>query len=145
MLDTISTLLTGDTLKILCDMGHGDTIVLADANFPGETCAKRLVRVPGITATQVLEAMTPLFPLDVAYTAFPAAVMDLTDADKQRGLNEPAAWADYTRVIRTRYPGLTLGKIERFAFYDLARAAYAVIQTGEERIYGNIILTKGCV
>ncbi len=145
MLDTISKLLTGDILKILCDMGHGDTIVLADANFPGETCAKRLVRVPGVTATQILEAMTPLFPLDVAYTEFPAAVMDLTDADKQRGLSEPAAWADYTRVIRARYPGLTLGKIERFAFYDRARDAYAVIQTGEGRIYGNIILTKGCV
>ena len=145
MLDTISKLLTGDMLKILCDMGHGDTIVLADANFPGETCAQRLVRVPGITATQILEAITPIFPLDVNYTDFPAAVMDLTPADKQRGLPAPEAWADYVRVLQTRWPAITLGKIDRFDFYARAREAYAVIQTGEERIYGNLLLTKGIV
>lgn len=145
MLDNISKLLTGDMLKILCDMGHGDTIVLSDANFPGETCAKRLIRVPGITVTQILEGMVNLFPLDIAYTEFPAAVMDLTDADKAKGLPTPAAWADYERVLRTRYPDIQLGMIERFDFYEKAKNAYAVIQTGEERIYGNLILTKGCV
>ncbi len=64
MLKGISNLLTGDILKILCDMGHGDEIVIADANFPADTVAKRLIRMPGVDGGQLLEAILPLFPLD---------------------------------------------------------------------------------
>ena len=84
MLNGISTILTGDMLKVLCDMGHGDELVIADANFPADTYAKRLVRCSGINGAQLLEAILPLLPLD-SYTDDQAVVMDLTDGDKVRG------------------------------------------------------------
>lgn len=145
MLNNISKLLTGDILKILCDMGHGDSIVIADANFPADTCAKRLIRLPAVNASQVIKAIKDLFPLDVAYSEHAVSVMDLTDSDKKRGLPEPEAWTDVKNLLNDQYPNLELGKIERFDFYEQAKNAYAVIATGEERIYGNFILVKGCV
>ena len=145
MLNNISKLLTGDILKILCDMGHGDSIVIADANFPADTCAKRLIRLPAVNASQVISAIKELFPLDVAYSDYAVSVMDLTDGDKKKGLPEPEAWTDVKNVLKDQYPQLELGKIERFDFYEKAKNAYAVIATGEERIYGNFILVKGCV
>ena len=137
MLKIIPKILTGDLLKILCDMGHGDELVIADANFPGETCAKRLVRLPGIDGVTAAKAVLEVFPLDT-YSE-PAFIMDLTDSDKAKNMPDPAIWKDYAELTGG------VEKIERFAFYDRARQAYAVIQTGEERQYGNLILVKGVV
>ena len=137
MLKTIDPVLTGDLLKILCDMGHGDEIVLADANFPAETCGKRVVRLPGTTATEVLKAVLPLFPLDT-YSE-PAIIMEQTPEDRAKG-PEPAIWAEMASIL-----GRTPGRIERKAFYERASKAYAVVQTGEMRIYGNLLLVKGVI
>ena len=150
MLNKIDKLLTGEVLKVLCDMGHGDVLILADANFPGETIAKetvygKLLRCPGADVNTVLRAIVDLFPLDTAYTEHPACVMDLTDGDKAKGMPTPIAWTDYCRTLAGNYPQMELGKIERFDFYEKAKRAYAVIQTGEERVYGNLLLVKGCV
>ena len=139
MLKGIDKLLTGEMLKALCDMGHGDELVIADANFPAETVAKRLIRVPGVDGVRVAEAVLSVFPLDT-YVDNPACVMDLTDGDKAKGMPEPVIWRDYARVT-----GEELGLIERFEFYERAKNAYLVIQTGEERQYGNLLLTKGVV
>lgn len=139
MLKGIDKLLTGDILKALCDMGHGDELVIADANFPAETVAKRLIRVPGIDGVRMAEAIMSVFPLD-SYVDAPACVMDLTDGDKAKGMPTPVIWSEYARVMSAE-----LGKIERFAFYERAEKAYLVIQTGEERQYGNLLLTKGVV
>ena len=79
MLKGIDKLLTGDLLKVLCDMGHGDELVIADANFPAETCAKRLIRLPGIDGVRAVKAIMSVFPLDT-YTDDPAIV---------RGYNRP--------------------------------------------------------
>lgn len=145
MLNNLDKLLTGELLKILCDMGHGDSIVIADANFPADTYSKRLVRLPGTNASQVIGAIKSIFPLDVDYSVYPVSVMDLTDDDKKKGLSEPVAWLDVKKILSDKYPNLEFGKIERFKFYECAKNAYAVISTGEERIYGNFILIKGCV
>lgn len=150
MLNGISKILTGDMLKVLSDMGHGDVLILADANFPGETIAKdttygSLIRIPGADVSDLLEAIADLFPLDIAYTEFPAAVMELTDSDKAKGMPEPEAWKSYREILQKCYPDLELGGIERFDFYDKAKKAYCVIETGEERKYGNLYLVKGCV
>lgn len=150
MLNGINKLLTGEMLKVLCDMGHGDVLILADANFPGESIAKattygKLIRCSGADVSEVLKAIVDIFPLDVAYTGEPACVMELTDGDKAKGMPTPIAWTEYTDVLRRSYPGLMLGKIERFDFYEKAKKAYAVIQTGEEKQYGNLLLVKGCV
>ncbi len=145
MLKGISTVLTGDILKILCDMGHGDELIIADANFPADTYAKRLVRCSGINGAQLLEAMLPLFPLD-SYTDRQAIVMDLTDGDKGKGMPLPEVWADYRRIIAEDCEFFTdLAKIERHEFYERTKKAYAVIQTGEHRQYGNLLLVKGVV
>ena len=118
-------------------MGHGDEIVLADANFPAETCGKRVVRLPGTTVPQVLKAILPLFPLDTY--SIPAIIMNQTPGDKAKG-PEPEIWAEMESVV-----GQKLVRIERHAFYERASRAYAVIQTGEMRIYGNILLVKGVI
>ena len=139
MLKGIDKLLTGELLKALCDMGHGDELVIADANFPAETVAKRLIRVPGVDGVRVAEAVLSVFPLDT-YVDTPAYVMDLTDSDKAKGMPEPVIWGEYAKAT-----GAKLGLIERFAFYERTKNAYLVIQTGEERQYGNLLLTKGVV
>ncbi|MBE6877559.1 MAG: hypothetical protein E7488_00080 [Ruminococcaceae bacterium] len=145
MLKGISKILTGDILKILCDMGHGDELVIADANFPAETVAKRLVRCPGIDGSQLLEAIAELFPLD-NYVEFPANVMDLTDGDKAKGMPTPEVWDIYKNILLKMDNDFTaLGKIERNEFYNRTKNAYAVIQTGEERQYGNILIVKGVI
>ena len=145
MLKGIHKLLTGDILKALCDMGHGDTLVIADANFPAETVAKRLIRCPGITSSQMLEAIVDIFPVDVNYSDDAAKVMELTDSDKARGMAMPVVWHEYKKILSGEYQSLELTKVERYEFYRQAQNAYLVIQTGEERQYGNLILTKGVV
>lgn len=139
MLKGLDKLLTGDILKALCDMGHGDELVIADANFPAETVAKRLIRVPGIDGVRMAQAVVSVFPLDT-YVEIPAFVMDLTDGDKAKGMPEPVIWPEYERCV-----GTNLGKMERYDFYERSKNAYLVIQTGEDRQYGNLLLTKGVV
>lgn len=138
MLKNVDKLLTGDLLKILCDMGHGNELVIADANFPAETCAQRLIRLPGIDGVRAAKAILSVFPLDT-YTDDPAIVMALTESDVKKGMRRPVIWDDYQSAAGH------LKEIERFAFYERAKKAYCVIQTGEERQYGNLILVKGVV
>ncbi len=145
MLNGMSKILTGDLLKLLCDMGHGDEIIIADANFPADSIATKLIRLPGLDVSTVLEAIKPIFPVDVKYSEKPAAVMDMTDSDKASGMKDPETWSDFEGILKTEYPDLEMGKLERFEFYERAKKAYAVIQTGEERIYGNLLLVKGVV
>ncbi len=95
--------------------------------------------MPGVDGGELLEAVMPLFPLDT-YSEKSAYVMELTDGDKAKGTPEPEVW----QVYRDK-TGVELGRIERFAFYERAKNAYAVIQTGESRQYGNLLLVKGVV
>lgn len=135
MLKTINPLLTGDLLRVLSDMGHGDELVITDANFPAAAVAQRLIRLPQISATDTLAAVLSVMPLD-DFVEEPTAAMD---APGER----PAIYADFEALTKTaegRDIGLEL--IDRFAFYDRAKAAYAVIATGERRLYANIILKK---
>ncbi|MBQ1307087.1 MAG: hypothetical protein IIY56_02925 [Erysipelotrichaceae bacterium] len=145
MLKKVSKLLTGDMLKVLCDMGHGDEIVIADANFPAEAVAKRLIRVPGIDAVSLCEAILEVFPLD-SYSDYPAALMDLTDSDKKKGMPVPGIWAEYEEILsEASQKRVEIELMERYAFYERAQKAFAVIQTGEEKQYGNLILVKGVI
>ena len=139
MLNGINKLLTGDLLKVLCDMGHGDAIVIADANFPAETCGKRVIRLPGIDAVSVAKAVMSVIPLDT-YSEEPLIAMAITESDKQKGMARPEILGEYEKALDHK-----VYEIERFAFYEKAKDCYAVIQTGEERIYGNLIIVKGVV
>jgi len=142
MLIGINPLLGPDLLAHLRAMGHGDELVIADANFPSSSVARRLVRADGISATQILEAVASVLPLD---SFVPAAVfvMEIVGGG--------GALAPITQEFRDIIAHQSQGKtphvqgIERFAFYERARQAYAVVATGERRTYGNAILRKGII
>lgn len=140
MLKGISPVLSPELLKLLCEMGHGDEVVLADANFPGATNAKRLARADGLPIATLLDAVLPLFPLDTY--APPLTMMQVVAGDRI----DPAVEADYMQIVRRYEPDADAPvRIERDAFYGRARDAFCVVMTGEMRIYGNIILKKGVI
>lgn len=141
MLKHIPPVLSPELLKILMEMGHGDEIVIADGNFPSAAIAQRLVRLDGHGVLEILEAVMRFFPLD-AYTEKPVALMEVVPGDPV----VPAIWDDYRRIIQKAEPDhCKIEFIERFAFYERAKKAYAVIATGETAIYANILLKKGVV
>ena len=140
MLKGISPAVSPDLLKILCEMGHGDEIVLADSNFPGASIAKRLVRADGLPIKTILEAILPLFVLD--RYADPLIMMQAVSGDKL----DPAVEADYMQVVRRHQPDAAAPvRVERNAFYERASHAICVVMTGELRVYGNLILKKGVI
>lgn len=140
MLKGISPVVSPDLLKILCEMGHGDEIVLADSNFPGVSIGKRLIRADGLTIKTILEAILPLFVLD--RYADPLIMMQAVSGDKL----DPAVEANYMQVVRRHQPDAAApARVERNAFYERAGHAFCVVMTGELRIYGNLILKKGVI
>lgn len=141
MLKGIPSILSPELLKVLMEMGHGDEIVLADGNFPAASHAKRLVRCDGHGMPELLEAVLQLFPLD-PYVTHPVTLMEVVPGDPV----ETPIWETYRTIINRYEPeanGVT--NIDRFAFYDQARQAYAIVATGESALYANIILKKGVV
>jgi L-fucose mutarotase len=141
MLKGLSPLLSPDLLAILMRMGHGDDLVIADGNFPAESMGQRVIRADGHSATAILDAVLTLFPIDTFVTD-PIRVMQPVDPQTP----EPPIWTTFRQIIDAREPcRRSLCPVERFAFYDLARSAFAVIATGETAIYANIILKKGVV
>jgi len=141
MLKNIPKLVSPELLKILSEMGHGDEIVIADANFPAESIGRRVIRADGISGTDMLRAVLALIPLDT-YSDPNMILMSLMDCDV--GRIDPKIWKEYEKIAEGD-PGTRVGNIDRFEFYDRAREAYAVIATGEEAVYANIILKKGVI
>ncbi|SFA80609.1 L-fucose mutarotase [Cohnella sp. OV330] len=141
MLKGIPAILSPELLKILMEMGHGDEIVLGDGNFPAASHAQRLVRCDGHGVPELLDAVLKLMPLD-QYSARPAALMQIVPGDTA----ETPIWGRYGEIIRDR-AGLTepFEEVERFAFYERAKQAYAIVATGESALYANIILKKGVI
>ena len=137
MLKGLSPLLSPDLLHVLASMGHGDEIVLADANFPAATHAKRLIRLPGASAPAVLDAVLAVLPLDSFVTHAALTMQVVGDAS-----TVPPAVAEFNTLLR-QHGHAEAGSLERFAFYERAAQAFAVVATGEGRIYGNILLKKG--
>jgi len=139
MLKGISPLLSPKLLEILCRMGHGDEIVLADAHFPGESYNRRIVRADGLRIASLLDAILPLFVLD-QYVDSPVVMMAPVRGDTL----DPEVEKSYRAVIDKYYPDTPpIARIDRFAFYDRTKSAFAVVMTGETAKYGNIILKKG--
>ena len=139
MLKNVPKLLSPQLLKILCEMGHGDEIVIADANFPAENYGKRVIRADGIGGIEMLDAVLKMIPLDT-YADENFLLMQTVGDDPT-----PTIWAKYYDVANANDDNLRAGNMERFAFYERAKEAYAVIATGEEAVYANIILKKGVI
>ena len=139
MLKGISPLLSPELLALLHRMGHGDEIVLADAHFPGHTFNHNVVRADGLKIPALLDAILPLFELD-SYVDAPLVMMAAVKGDQL----DPSVEASYRAVIDRHAPAKpVIARIDRFAFYDRAKAAFAVVMTGETAKYGNILLKKG--
>lgn len=140
MLKNIPDIISPDLLKILMEMGHGDEIVISDGNFPSASLAKRLVRLDGHKAPEVLEAILKLLPLDTyADNAF---LMEKVPGDDV----ETPVWGVYEEICKKGDPGFKgFSFISRYGFYDRAKEAYAVVHTGETALYGNILLKKGVI
>ena len=134
MLKGISPVISPDLLKVLAEMGHGDEIILADAHFPGHSFNSRVLRADGVGIDRLLAGIIPIFELD-SY-APPVAMMAAVEGD----VLDDSVEAKYRAAME--FTG-TVERIDRFAFYDRARAAYAVVMTGETAKYGNILLKKG--
>ena len=139
MLKNVPKIVSPQLLKILCEMGHGDEIVLADANFPSEAIGKRVVRADGLGGVELLDAILKLIPLDT-YADKNFFLMQTTQGDPT-----PTIWSEYFPVANSLDDNLRDEQLERFAFYERAKQAYAVIATGDEAIYANIILKKGVI
>lgn len=138
MLKGIHPAISPDLLKTLAEMGHGDEIILADAHFPGHSFNDRVLRADGIGVTTLLEGILPLFELD-SY-AEPLVMMQAVAGDQL----DPAVEQEYMEVVTRHVPGARPpGRIDRFAFYERARCAFAVVMTGETAKYGNLLLKKG--
>lgn len=144
MLKNIPPILSPELLKTLCEMGHSDRIVIADGNFPAESMGKncKVIRCDGHGVPELLDAILTLFPLDT-YVDKPVSLMQVMPGDNAK----TPIWDEYKAIIARhdeRGAG-AVGEIERFAFYEEAKKAYAIIATGETAIYANIMLQKGVV
>ncbi len=141
MLKGISPLISPDLLQVLARMGHGDEIILADAHFPGESFNSRVLRADGLRIPDLLGAILPLFELDT-YVEYPLVMMAAVEGDQL----DPEVERSYLEKIRITNPDINgILRIERFKFYERTRNAFAVVMTGENVKYGNIILKKGVI
>lgn len=144
MLKGIPQILSPELLKVLCEMGHSDTIVIADGNFPAESMGKnaRVIRCDGHGVPELLEAILKVLPLD-SYVEKPVSLMEVVPGDTVA----TPIWDTYKDIIG-KYDNRgekAVGNVERFHFYDKAKEAYAIIATSEKALYANVLLQKGVV
>lgn len=138
MLKNIPPLIGADLLHALRSMGHGDEIAIVDANYPAASAGPELVRMDGHSATDVLDAVLTLMPLDEFVEDSAVLMQVVGDPTKREPIMD-----SFAEIVAKHDPEVTLQSVERFAFYERVFGAYAVVQTGERRLYGNIILKKG--
>ncbi|SPW31183.1 L-fucose mutarotase [Edwardsiella tarda] len=137
MLKNISPLISPQLLKTLAEMGHGDEIIFADAHFPAHAMGPQVIRADGLSVSDLLAAIIPLFELD-SY-APPLVMMAAVEGDSL----DPAVEARYLTALFGGLPAQPVTRIDRFAFYQRAQQAFAIVITGERAKYGNILLKKG--
>ena len=143
MLKGIPKIISPELLKVLCEMGHGDRIVIADGNFPAQSVGKNaiVIRMDGHGTCDILDAILKLFPLDT-YVECPVNLMQVVPGDTV----ETPIWDTYHELCdKAEGKEVKFENVERFAFYERAKKAYCVVMTGETALYANIILKKGVV
>lgn len=147
MLNHVPKILSPELLKVLCEMGHSDVIVLGDGNFPADRFAHegncKLVRCDGHGVPELLDAILTMIPLDT-YVDHPVHLMETSACDREL---EIPIWDVYKKIVVAHDPRgeAAFGTYERFAFYENAKKSYCIVQTGEEAIYANIALQKGVI
>ena len=146
MLKGIDPLLNADVLYALRAMGHGDDLIITDTNFPSDSVARqtvlgKLLRIDSVTAAQAAKAILSVMPLD-AFVEKPALRMEIVGKPSEVAPVQAEVQSEIDAAEGRPWP---MGSIERFAFYDLARKAYCVVQTGERRFYGCFVFKKGVI
>lgn len=140
MLKGIPPILGPELLHILRAMGHGDEIAIVDANYPAEGAGPPVIRLDGLSATDVLDAVLTLMPLDTFVDEQAFAMEVVGDPEKREQTHK-----DFDKLIKKHEPDMQLSLLERFAYYERVKDAFAIVQTGERRLYGNILLKKGII
>jgi L-fucose mutarotase len=146
MLKSIDPALNADVLYALRAMGHGDDVIICDTNFPADSVARetvlgKLLRIDNVTAARAARAVLSVMPLD-SFVEHPALRMEIVGKPKEIPPVQAEVQSEIDHAEGKSWP---MGSIERFAFYDLARKAYCVIQTGERRFYGCFAFKKGVI
>ncbi|MBR4889362.1 MAG: fucose isomerase [Clostridia bacterium] len=142
MLKGIPAIIPPELLKLLAEMGHGDELTIGDANFPGHSCCKTVVRMDGHSVPEILDAILKLMPLD-PYVDHPVSLMEVVPGDNV----ETPIWDTYRDIVK-KYDDREdpFENIERFAFYDRVKEKSCfVIMSGETALYANVILKKGVI
>ena len=141
MLKGIPSIISPELLQVLCTMGHGEEIIIADGNFPAESQNIPVIRCDGHGVPEVLSAVLRLFPLD-EYVEKPVAMMEVVPGDNY----QPVIWDTYKEILaQFGHSAEKIEHIERYAFYDRVQSAIAVVATSELSQYANVILKKGIV
>ena len=141
MLNNIPKILPSELVKCMMDMGHGDTILLADAHYPAHTYGKKVIPCPGVNNSDLLDAILQLMPLDT-YVKSPVSLMQVVEGDQ---IGTPGIWSDFTEILRKHGINTPPKMVERFDFYEESKNAYIIVQSGDTAQYANIVLKKGIV
>lgn len=141
MLNNMPKVMTPEIMTIIMQMGHSDEIALVDAHFPGYSNANRFYRAAGVSIPELLDAVLYFFPLETKLFADkPAFMMEVVKGDSM----DPDLMGEIESVFKKYDPDYGgIEKLERMKFMERARNAFAIISTGEDRKYSNVILTKG--
>ena len=139
MLKGISSLMSPDLLKTIAAMGHGDEIVIGDGNFPADSMTSRCIRCDGHGVSELLDAVLQLFPLDT-FVEKPVTLMSVVAGTME---SDPPIWREFEIILEEHQQGTKVEYIDRFAFYERAKKAYACVATGEKSLYACVILKKG--
>lgn len=140
MLKNIPKIISPELLKTLSEMGHGDELVIADGNFPSAALNDRVLRYDGNAVPELLTAILELYPLD-SYSEYQVFLMGVAEGDSY----EPVIWEEYEEILEKSGEPSEIEYLERFEFYERAKDAYAVVASGEEALYANVIIKKGVV
>ena len=147
MLLGVPKILSPEITAALCEMGHGDIIVVGDANFPGKRFAKEgnctFLRADGVSGTELLDSILSVIPCD-NYTEHPVRLMRTMECD--RGMQIPI-WDDYKKIVAKHDPRgeAAIGFLDRFDFYEEAKKSYCIVQSGEKSVYANVMVQKGVI
>lgn len=140
MLKGIPKNICPELIKVMMEMGHGDKLLLADANYPGHSCHHKVIRADGLSIPELLDSILQLYPLD-NYSEHQVELMEVVKGDTVK----PVIWNEYKSILSQYKNDFSIEFKERFDFYESSKSCYAIVITGETALYGNIMITKGVI
>ena len=141
MLKGIPKIISPELMKTMMEMGHGDELIIADGNYPAASQGVKVIRADGMDVSELLDALLEFFPLDT-YVDHPVALMEIVEGDP----TVPVVWEDYRQVLGSHgYDAGLISHVDRFAFYERSKKAFAIVATSDQALYANVLIKKGVV